>query len=79
MEFRVGQTVVLIDNYNMVASLGATAVVTDVDTGKRYNMKLIDVEWKTNSNRQMNGGYEPYHFEPLLKKNEQLLFSFMKK
>ena len=77
MKFTVGQIVEVIDNHNMVASIGATAIVTGVDTGIKYGMKLIDVKWKTGSNRQMNGGYEPYHFKPKLVKYEQLLFSFM--
>lgn len=76
MKFKVGETVEVIDKNGMVALLGATAVVTK---GNHiwFDMELIDVAWKTNSNNQMNGGYTTWHFSPMLKKNQQLLFSFM--
>ena len=76
MDFKVGQMVEVINKRGMVVLLGATAVVTKVI--HRYcGMELIGVVWKTNSGNQMNGGYQIYHFKPLIKKNEQLLFSFM--
>lgn len=75
MGFKAGQTVEVVNNSGMVASLGATAVVKRVY--KFCNHDLIDVVWKTDFNNQMDGGYHSYHFEYLLRKNEQLLFSFM--
>ena len=76
MEFKVGQTVEVINKSGMVASLGATAVVTKADHDF-MGLSLIDVVWKTNFNNQMNGGYRSYHFKSLIRKNQQLLFSFM--
>ena len=76
MNFKVGQMVEVINKCGMVASLGATAVVTKVKH-RYYGMELIDVVWKTQSNNQINGGYQIYHFKPLIRKNQQLLFSFM--
>lgn len=78
MEFKVGQMVKVVKNSGIVASLGATAIVTK--TKRKYmNYNLIDVAWKTNSNNQEDGGYQLWHFEPAIGKNEQLLFSFMEK
>ena len=76
MDFKVGQTVKLVDKSGMVAEIGATAEVikTNFDF---YGSNLIDVVWKTNFGRQMNGGYSAYHFKPVLRKNQQLLFAFM--
>lgn len=76
MKFRVGQIVEVIDNHGMAASLGATAVATKANHDW-YNHELIDVVWKTNSNNQMDGGYESYHFKSALRKGQQLLFNFM--
>ena len=76
MDFRVGQMVEVIDKCGMVASLGATAIVIKANHDW-YDSALIDVVWRTNSNNQMNGGYQIHHFKPLIKKNQQLLFSFM--
>ena len=76
MDFKVGQTVEVINKNGMVASLGATAVVTK-DDHDFMGLDLIDVVWKTNSNNQMNGGYSSYHFKSMFRKNQQLLFSFM--
>ena len=76
MKFKVGQIVEVINKNGMVASLGATAVVTQTDYDF-MGLDLINVVWKTNSNNQMDGGYNSYHFKPLLVKNQQLLFSFM--
>ena len=76
MDFKVGQTVEVINKCGMAASLGATAVVTKV-MRQYYGMELIDVVWKTQSNNQINGGYQIYRFKPLIRKNEQMLFSFM--
>ena len=76
MDFKVGGIVEVINKCGMVASLGATAVVTKV-IHRYYGMELIDVVWKTQSNNQVNGGYQIYHFKPLIRKNEQLLFAFM--
>lgn len=67
----------VVDRNGMVASLGATAVVTKANHDW-YGQNLIDVVWKTNSNNQMSGGYQSCHFEPLFKEGQQLLFSFMK-
>ena len=76
MKFKVGQIVEVINKNGMVASLGATAVVIKGHFDF-YGSDLIDVVWKTNSNNQMDGGYSSYHFKPLIRKNQQLLFSFM--
>ena len=78
MKFKVGQTVKVINKNGMVASLGATAVVIE-GNHDWFDNDLIDVVWKTNSNNQMNGGYSSYHFKPMPRKNQQLLFSFMEK
>lgn len=76
--FVVGQVVEVVDNDGMVASLGATAVVAEANYGfKGYN--LIGVIWKTNSNNQMDGGYQSYHFKPKSVRGEQLIFDFMER
>ena len=71
MDFKVGQTVELVDNSGIAADKGATAVIIQV---KR---SYIVVKWKTHSNDQMDGGYSPNTFKLVLQKGEQLLFSFM--
>ena len=73
MKFRVGQIVKLIDNSNIGAKLGATAIVRGVDS------EFLSVEWKRNSfaKFQAHGKYFTRHFKPAVKKNEQLVFSFM--
>ena len=76
MKFKVGQTVEVINKSDMVASLGATAIVTKGNYDF-YDSDLINVMWKTNSNNQINGGYSSYHFKPVLQKHQQLLFAFM--
>jgi len=76
MSFKVGQKVELVDNSSMTAQKGATAIVEKLFTW--YGVSLIKVTWKTDFGYQMNGGYESFRFKPLLRKNEQLLFSFMK-
>jgi len=76
MKFKVGQIVKLINNCGMCASLGATAVVTKANHDF-MSSDLIDVEWKTLSENQMNGAYRSYHFKLAIRKNQQLLFSFM--
>ena len=75
MKFKVGQVVEVIDKKGIGASLGATAVVTR-GVHKWHGLELIDVEWKTNYNNQMNGGYRLGHFKPMLAKGQQLLFEF---
>jgi len=78
MNFKVGQVVEVVNNCGMAVSKGATAVVTKANHRFRcYNTDLIDVVWKTNYNNQMNGGYQIYHFKPVLRKGQQILFSFM--
>lgn len=76
MKFKVGQTVEVVNNDGMVASLGATAVVIKA-SHDWYGHNLIDVEWKTNYNSQMNGVYHSSHFKPKSVRGEQLLFNFM--
>ena len=76
MKFKIGQTVEVVNKIGMVVSLGATAIVIKTNH-EYYGSDLIDVVWKTNSNNQMNGGYQSYHFKPFLKEGQQLLFSFM--
>ena len=76
IKFKVGEIVEVINKNGMVASLGATAVVTTANYGFII-YDLIDVVWKTNSNNQIDGGYSSFHFKPAVKKNQQLLFSFM--
>ena len=71
MDFKVGQIVELVDDRDMAADKGATAVVTGI--GSRY----VDVEWKTLANDQMDGGYSPRVFKLIPQKGKQLLFSFM--
>lgn len=77
MKFKIGQMVEVVDRNGMAASLGATAVVTMESYIGCMGDDAIDVVWKTNSNNQMDGEYRSSHFKPLIKKNEQLLFSFM--
>jgi len=74
MGFKVGQIVEVIDNNDMVADLGATAVVTGIN--KPFD--CIDVKWKTHYNEQMGGGYQRYHFKPKFIGGQQLVFSFVK-
>lgn len=71
MKFKIGQRVELVDNSGMCASIGAIAVIHDMESS------FINVLWKTRSNGQSNGGYFLWHFKPAIKKNEQLLFDFM--
>lgn len=75
MKFKVGQTVEVVDNYGMVASVGATAIVIKANYDF-YGKTLVDVVWKTHFGRQMNGGYQSYHFKLKFVRGEQLLFSF---
>ena len=70
MKFRVGQKVRLIDNSNMAALKGATAMIREV------RPLYIDVVWLTDSEGQMDGAYFPESFEVLSEKNQQLLFDF---
>ena len=69
-KFKVGQTVELIDNHCMAASVGATAIIYGISMG------LIDVTWKTKSKGQLDGGYYPKYFKPTFKKGEQLYFNY---
>ena len=71
MKFKVGQIVEVVNNSGMRASLGATAVIEDITD------EFLIVIWRTHFNFQMNGAYFPHHFKPALRKNQQLLFSFM--
>jgi len=79
MRFKVGQTVKLIDNNCMTASVGATARVTRLD--KEY----LQVTWITGHTKvsygdvysQMDGDYNYEQFVPALEVGEQLLFNFM--
>ena len=76
IKFKVGQTVEVINKNGMVVSLGATAIVTRANYSF-MSSDLLDVVWKTKSNNQMDGTYFSSHFKPALRKNQQLLFSFM--
>lgn len=78
MKFEIGQIVELINNNGMNALLSATAVVTRANYFF-MDFSLIGVIWKRNWKQrgQGDGGYGLYHFKPLMRKNEQLVFSFM--
>jgi len=69
--FVVGQTVEVVDNSGMCASIGATAIVEDI------NEIFLIVKWKTSSKTQMDGAYFLHHFKPKFVRDEQLLFAFM--
>ena len=71
MQFKVGQTVELVDNAGMAAPLGATAII------ERVGGIYIYVVWGKGADGQGNGGYWPHQFKSAFKKNQQLLFSFM--
>ena len=71
MDFRVGQMVKLVKAHGMGAELGATAVIL------RKNNEFITVSWKTHFNNQAHGSYYLTRFEPVVMKNQQLLFNFM--
>lgn len=73
MTFRVGQIVVLINNDSMGADLGTIAVVY------RIEGEFLYVNWNKPNNGQGDGGYYPHQFRPLIRKDDQLLFSFMEK
>ncbi len=70
MKFKVGQKVMLKDNAGMNAIVGSIAIIYNIDK------EFLYVMWTT-LQRQNNGAYSPFHFEPVIKKNQQLLFSFM--
>ena len=70
MKFKVGQRVILIDGNGMNALVGSIAVIECIDNGYLY------ITWTT-PQTQDDGGYFPSHFKPMLRKNQQLLFSFM--
>ena len=70
MKFVVGQTVMLIDNGGMNALVGSTAVIECIDD------EFLYVTWTT-AQRQSDGAYYPFHFKPIPRKNQQLLFAFM--
>lgn len=71
MQFKIGQTVELINNDGMVAPLGAIAIVTKVMHSS------VNIVWVGYVNCQMDGNYHLSHFKSLVRKNQQLLFSFM--
>ena len=75
MEFKVGQTVELVDKSFMTAPLGSLAVVTRV--GERIgDDEFISIVWKLPL-AQSSGNYWQRRFKPVIKKGQQLLFSFM--
>ena len=74
MDFRVGQKVMLINNGNMAAPVGTTAVVIAVDDWLRGHIKVV---WEENVSGQIDGHYRSSCFKSLPAKNQQLLFSFM--
>lgn len=71
MEFKIGQTVKLVKNHGTKAALGATATIL-----RKYD-EFIVIKWKTQHNGQTDGAYFATRFEPVIRKNEQLLFAFM--
>lgn len=72
MKFRVGQIVELVDNHGMSAQLGADAIV------EKMWGEFLNVQWRTNYGCSSSGSYFLSRFKPKFKKNEQLLFSFMR-
>lgn len=68
--FEVGQAVILVDRTGMNALVGSIAII------ERIDKEFIYVTWTT-PQMQSNGAYFPYHFKPVIKKNEQLEFDFM--
>jgi len=81
MKFRIGQTVRLIENAGMSASINAEAVVTALDS------KYLSVKWikghtkvSTSGNKytQMDGEYFYTSFVPAFEAGKQLEFDFMK-
>ena len=70
MKFKIGQRVMLIDRNGMNALVGSIAIIERIDN------VFLHVTWTT-PQMQDDGGYESYHFKPLIRKNQQLLFSFM--
>lgn len=71
LKFKVGQTVELINNSGMDASLGATAIVKDMWGG------FLRIRWKTDYGRSRNGAYFSSRFKPKHVRGEQFLFPFM--
>lgn len=73
MKFKVGQIVELIEDSEIAAESGATAIV------ERVNNIYISVVWNRDSkwNNQGDGGYYPKDFKPFIRKGQQLLFDFM--
>lgn len=74
MKFKVGQTVMLIDNSSKAAPIGSTAVVMGVDDWVKGHIKVV---WEGYVNCQMDGYYRSSCFKLILTKNQQLEFSFM--
>ncbi len=77
MKFHVGDKVELINNGGMAAPLGAIAIVSGKTTGVFGS--CIKVKWEGNVNYQMDGHYSSNNFKVLPRKNQQLLFGFMRK
>lgn len=73
MKFKVGQTVELINNEEISADLGATAVVIHIDNEYISVIWTRDKKW----HNQGDGGYFPTDFKILPQKNQQLEFAFM--
>lgn len=71
MGFKVGQKVVLIDRTGMNVLIGSTAII------KRIDKEFLYIAWIT-PQTQSDGAYYPFHFEPVIKKYQQLVFSFMR-
>lgn len=73
MNFKIGQTVVLIDNFAMAAEVGAEGMIYKIG-------EYISVKWKENEKwkGQGHGGYYAHQFKPLIEVGEQLVFDFMK-
>ena len=71
MQFKVGQTVILMDRVDMNALIGSEAVIEHIDE------EFLYVMWIT-PQTQSDGAYYPFHFTPKPARiGEQLLFSFM--
>ena len=73
MMFKKGDKLELINNDNMSALLGATAIVI------QGNRNYVYVKWVRDSKYkgQVDGGYFHTDFKRLVIKNQQLLFDFM--
>ena len=70
MDFRIGQEVMLIDGGGMRSLVGSRAVIMHIDN------EFLYITWTT-PQTQSDGAYYPFHFKPMPRKNQQLLFSFM--